>query len=1151
MAVKRSYNALNQVRVSVPDMKGIESAVRSDFDDLLSGLITGAGNPQIVRGFEIEMAGSIGSSANSLQVIVENSSILHGSSATAGTFFVVPAGTASQTLSSTANTRVIGSFTPSSLNFVGIDYNRQPANSTATQRYFWSPATQSEFVRTAPQAELLDFRLVISVSSFTSNQNILPLAVVETDGANNVLLVEDRRPLLFRLGRAGAASPDPTYEYGWNNHLEGRSENPSSSSSSTISPFRGGDKQILSMKEMFDSLMTEIKLIKGTPFWYNLSSGGSIAKLRTDLGNTIITSKGAVAHNAAIAGKLNWTQDINLVVIGSRIKYKILANPSSNYIILDDNEVAYVTLVRDVPIIPNLIFTNGSTVVNSVGAISWTTDLQAGDFIKDASGAEDKYYEIANIDTASQVTLTINYQEPSTGIGGIKSTYAWGTYEVVQAPSTNRHVKIGNRNDIQINQNNYWLFARQDGGALGAEQTQITTLADVSGDLNNKSFKLSSNDSIRRYRFLFDNGFTFVTPDPDEILVKIPLINNSDENQIAEVMRDIIDEQTDFSASGVGNSVEVTNALFGASAVGEDVDTGFAFSQTFAGAKAKVYARFFGSEVEQGETRQISDNESFELMNYMGARSETDSSPTYSSAFEQITTLSFKISLPAASAIDSGNSFVLFSVTDNEAFRFWFNKDGAGGIPSAPGETMVEVNISTGFTNLQVATATVAQLSVFSDFNVLDNSDGSLTVTLSSGGRTSLPFNVDVAGLSVTVLTYGSGEQNYYLQDGENLTKAIKRLDVSVQGIIKAFSNEAYEEEYEIVAGSPSNIYQITGPLVANSQLVLPLNSVKNFAATGYKVGSNQLEIFLNGQMLRQGRDWNEFGGVGSESIIVEFLFQLEVSDLILFRIDTGTLGPIAAGSTGGAASIYDRSLYVVETPVNPEEIGSVLAGTPISLPLGKTYVGDELQVYLSGQFVEEGIDYLSISSSEIEFLYDISPTDIIRFRIDSGGGAGGGGQGGLQINSGEANTASNLGMAGAGVFKTKVGADLQFKRLIEGAGVTIFEGVNTIAISSAPTAPIKNVVTFNGVGGNITTSNDYVRALNSGNDTTLTLPSAVNAGKEIIIKKMDSGNVLSIATFGGETIDGINATATPLIITVQYESISLIANGASGWEIV
>jgi hypothetical protein len=1049
MAVRRSYNALNQVRVSVPDIRGIESAIRSDFDELLGGLITGAGKPFVVRGFEIEMAGSIGSSANSLQVIVERSSLLHSTSATAGTFFVVPVGTPAQTLSSTINPKVVGSFTPGSLNYVGIEYSRQVDNSTSIQRYFWSPATRSEFVKTAPQAELLDYRLVISTSPFTANPNVLPLAVVETDGANNVLSVEDRRPLLFRLGTAGAGSPDPTYEYSWNNHSEGRSENPSSSSSSSVSPFRGGDKQIFSMKEMFDSLMTEIKLIKGTPFWYSESAGGSIYRLKTDLGNTIISSKGAASHDQNTAGKINWSLDINMIVVGSRLIYKILANPTSSNIVLDDNEVCYITLIRDVSIIPNLIFTQGSDSVSSVGNVPWTTGLQAGDYIKDASGAEDKYYQISVVNSLSAVTLAEVYQEISTGIGGIKAQYALGVYQAVATPSTNRHLKVADRNDVEIKQDNFWLFVRQDGGTLGGTETQIQTLADVAGSLSGLSFRLFSNDDIRKYVAYLDDGSATPPSVPAGTkLIRIPYPQNATAAEMGSIMRDVLGDQTDFTTSGSGSNVIVTNTIAGASSFAEDIDTGFTFSQISRGAKSKVYARFFGSELEQGETRQISDNENLEILRYVGARSETDALPQYSSAFEQISPLSYIITFPSAASINSGDSFIQYSTNDTVKYRVFFDKDGAGiGTPNL-GEIPVVVPITTGQSATNVATAYVSVASSLSAFNLTNNMDGTVNVSMALAGATSNPENIDVTGLSFVITGVGSGEQNYIVQDNENLTKAIKRLDSALNQLTNAISSEAYEEEYEIVSGAPANQYELTGPIPSLTTIDLPLRSYDGALIT-YKVGANQLELFLNGQYLRKGRDWMEIGALDSNSNQVDLLIELEVNDFLSFRIDTGTL---------------------------------------------------------------------------------------------STGGVGGGG--------GEANTASNIGVSGAGVFKTKVGVDLQFKRLINGPGVTVFEGIDTISFSAAPSAPIKNVRTVTGTSDNIIISDDYIRALNNGSDITLTLPSAINTGKEITIKKVDAGNTLSIATTGGEEIDGIDATATPLLITVLNESVTLISN-ESNWEII
>lgn len=85
-----------------------------------------------------------------------------------------------------------------------------------------------------------------------------------------------------------------------------------------------------------------------------------------------------------------------------------------------------------------------------------------------------------------------------------------------------------------------------------------------------------------------------------------------------------------------------------------------------------------------------------------------------------------------------------------------------------------------------------------------------------------------------------------------------------------------------------------------------------------------------------------------------------------------------------------------------------------------------------------------------------------------------------------------------------------------------------------------------------IATTDDYIGCDSSGGTFTVTLPAAnsVASGKRYIIK--DEGgaattNVISIAVTGGDTIDGQASES----LVVNYESITLICNGASKWFIV
>ena len=303
MGVKRRFNFLGQMRVDVPHLKSIESAISNDFDELMSSVVTGVSRSYVVRGFEINMSGAIGASANGLQLLVEDSAVLHNQSSVSGTFLITEPDALPEVLNSTTNTKVAGSFTPNTQNYIGIEFTRTVDDSTADQVAFWNPTTESEITRNVPLALILDYEIRISTTPFGSVPNVLPIATILTDAANNVLEVEDNRPLLYRLGTAGADDPNPAYVYPWDEHDEGRTENPSSSSSSTISPFRGGDKQIYNLKDWMDAVMSQFLEIKGTPFWYSPNTGGSIVKIREDVTNSAITGRGSISHDEAVSGK--------------------------------------------------------------------------------------------------------------------------------------------------------------------------------------------------------------------------------------------------------------------------------------------------------------------------------------------------------------------------------------------------------------------------------------------------------------------------------------------------------------------------------------------------------------------------------------------------------------------------------------------------------------------------------------------------------------------------------------------------------------------------------------------------------------------------------------------------------------------------------
>jgi hypothetical protein len=631
MSVRRRTNWISQQRVDVPDMRGLESAVSNDFDELIASYLIAPGDTRVVRGFEILFTGAIGNAAAALQLLVAGGSVLHGGSDQSGTFFVVPDTEPAVVLNSATNVKVVGAFTPSALNYVAVEYARQVDDTTSAPVALWNQANKTETSRNLPRAVTMDIQVRITAIPYAANT--LPIAVVETDAANNVVEITDRRPLLLRLGTAGFDDPNPLHRFGWDLHAEGRVESPAASSSNASNPFRGGDKQLDSLKRWMDAVMTEMALVKGTPYWYSQVAAGGLTEMRADLAATVFTGRGTVSHSKSTPGLVNWTGDMYLRFIGGRHHYKIEANPSSSDVSLADGEVAYIEIVRDAAVVPTLVWTNSSTTVTSVGAVPWTADLEPGDFVRKTSDGVPGYYPILTVDSATQVTLGTPYAGVSTGIAGALSSYSFGNYRTDPAPATSRHVKIAAREDVPFGRDVSWLFFRDDLAGSAQEVTQVTALADVAGSLAGKTFLLFDTLRLQQYAL-----YAVVSGDGDDPAIpgytSVPyaIATNATATTVAAAIAAAATALTGITASSAVAVATISNDRSGFAPDAIDVDSGFGLSTTAQGGNAAVYCRFLGSELEQGEQRQVGDETSELLYTYVGARGEHDATPDYANS---------------------------------------------------------------------------------------------------------------------------------------------------------------------------------------------------------------------------------------------------------------------------------------------------------------------------------------------------------------------------------------------------------------------------------------------------------------------------------------------------------------------------------------
>lgn len=241
----------------------------------------------------------------------------------------------------------------------------------------------------------------------------------------------------------------------------------------------------------------------------------------------------------------------------------------------------------------------------------------------------------------------------------------------------------------------------------------------------------------------------------------------------------------------------------------------------------------------------------------------------------------------------------------------------------------------------------------------------------------------------------------------------------------------------------------------------------------------------------------------------------------------------------GAIGNVYDESIWVVSgVPADDNEItGPVAIDTEITLPLDSRnfntakaypYGSAMLQVFLNGQLMECGVDYLEVgpgpTSTKIQTKYPLVVNDEITFRIDlsstayfamSGGGSG----------TGDITNGQNLGIItdGESVFAGKSGTFLQFKRIKAGTGCTVTSTSNSV------------VIDVTGGGGGAVTLDDLTDVIISGavsnqflrfNGTnwvnqTVTLVTNLDSLTDVVISSPSIGQVL---TFNG--VQWVNSAA-------------------------
>lgn len=464
-------------RLDLPDLLSIDSYTAADFKYLIQTFI-GGDLPYVLKGFDvIQPQDSIGTENVSIRVA---DSVVYYPGSGAGSFYYgLPEG-------NTNAQPVVPELRKNATNFVYLTFNT--FDTAKDSRAFWDPDQNGgdggEFSQDINTESVLSIEVNVSVSTFPDNT--IPICKV-TVGSSVIESIQDCRDLMFRLGTGGVA-PNPFSNFTFRNDPSAtyaRSEPPTTMTSTLDpNPFHGGDKNIYTLKEWMDVVMTKLKEISGATYWYQGSSGGasptpSNNNIFLDALASTLKSKGQWIHSGTVAGQATWTEDIHYLSL--RDPRDIILRAST--INLSNDQVAWIQMVREVEINPanqSVNWIAGSNIVNGItGSFS---RLAKGDWTKKKTDTSDMYlrveefYALPNLaggTTTPALAQSIRLSDLYAGISGAEvGDYTQGEYLLTD-------VNITSRDDAAIQAAGgdfFWIAYRSDTilSLAGIVPTQLT-----------------------------------------------------------------------------------------------------------------------------------------------------------------------------------------------------------------------------------------------------------------------------------------------------------------------------------------------------------------------------------------------------------------------------------------------------------------------------------------------------------------------------------------------------------------------------------------------------------------------------------------------------------------------------------------------------
>lgn len=1044
----------SQQRIDLPDFLALQSYVASDFKELIRSFVGDRG--LILKGFEIIDAPQAINTAG-VTIKVSDSVIYYPGSSAGSFFYGLPDGNA-------LSAPLVPELRPGAINYVYLTLTTTGA--AQDTRAFWdvdlNGGQGGEFNQDINTESVLVVQVGVSTSGFPDGT--VPVAIIEYSSVSTVEKITDARNMMFRLG-TGGVSPDSNATFQFPPLPESqyaRNEPPSTiQTSASPSPFFGGDKNIQNLKDWMDAVMTKLLELSGTTYWYETTQALNLVNIFDDALASSVKSKGQWSHDESTPGKVTWSEDILYRKMNDKRDIIVRENPMTG-IQLDNEQVMWIQMVRNAKINAldtPVTFSNGVSYVN--GAVTLFQNLKLGDWIKRKGDNENLYVRVVGfVDGLNGVgsvaspndAVSILLEEPYAGTSALDSAvYTRGVYD-------NADINVDDRDSVTsytVGGDFYWLANRSDTimdiGSIDATYANDVDVSDSDGKRAKLNFS-SAHGLVDGDRVVVANAGAYdgtykvevesttvvniettATTNPSNITVSWAVVTTQSRTIGSQGF--VAESSSHGFASNQTVIIENTGTAYDSYQSGKylinfrsdttfqipfdtNLDVGAVGTATCA--KVIMKTELGAVEVVQGESIDINQPDSANIMQYIGMDSLAQTTPNYflpqsynalagfanynASATDSLTERAAKLTAMMADRVQDRDTQLLGRITVRSESDTIVPSDQiitwSGGLSVLlPGTGQHDISPPSSNFILSGNKALIATI----DRNV---SYESITAQVES-----LDSSFEL-GENKIILLYRLAGTEIYTWDGSKIPNG---------GSWTSNDNETGQNRNVVIHDEAGVNYSGAGFVYYNTngyvRIIIPGSNVTNEIdttainttyPTGFAVGNNKsIWVRIN---RRANKTFNTVQTSASyqDTDVAGALYVTNNEDvptdqdvIVLYTTKMGALIKLRHDFQIG--NIYDEDkIGVSGLPVNSNEFQAPkFSGDTIYLPNDSRndnstryyMVGSgQLEMFLNGQRMKRGEDYnefgtLNSASSQIEILQDLIEGDVLSFRIGSIGG--------------------------------------------------------------------------------------------------------------------------------------------------------------------